>query len=136
MYHHMSVICLSLHMIGIILDHNLHWIYPYEKQTQNNQLYLFFERKYELILVTIIRRQNYGFFTHTLKRDILNKLCGQTMQLEFETTLLNILVYLPNYIYPLSMQGFLTQTPKSTRIKAFNNAAGERQEMKKRHYIE
>ena len=34
------------------------------------------------------------------------------------------------------MQGFLTQTPKSTRIKAFNNAAGERQEMKKRHYIE
>ena len=51
---HLPMTCFNLHSVGTVLDHKYHWIYLYEKQRQDNKLYLLLERKYGLKLAAEI----------------------------------------------------------------------------------
>lgn len=70
------MISASLLSIGITLDDRWHWIYLYEKQTHDNKLYLFLDRKYEIKLASVINVKTTGSFTHILKSEISSKLCS------------------------------------------------------------
>lgn len=85
--------CFKLHSIALKLDHRRHWIYLYEKNARQQALPCLVLK----IQTKICRRTKYALtttsLTRTLKRGFLNQLCGKIMRLDFETNLVNILVY-------------------------------------------
>ena len=68
---HISI-CLSLHTIGIIVDHKWHWTYPYGKHTGQQALSFLGPKIWTKIAHMIVKPT--ASFPHALKRENLNKL--------------------------------------------------------------
>ena len=69
------MICLTLHAIGIKLDHKQHWIYPQKTNTGQQVLYFSGPKIWTKISRSTKNVKTTASFNYVLKREILNQLC-------------------------------------------------------------